>query len=73
MMSMNDYRPERNVEQIRCHQCDEELVLRRVRAVYLKSEFPTRVLGCPNCGQVYVSENLTMNKIAEIEHTLEEK
>lgn len=70
---MSDYQPERNTEHIRCVRCDEELRLLRVRATYLKSEFPTRVLACPSCGQVYVSEALTINKIAEIERTLEEK
>lgn len=71
---MSDYREElKNPEHIRCGRCDVELVLARVRAQYLKSDFPTRVPCCPACGQIYISEKLAFSKIAEIEQTLEEK
>lgn len=63
----------KNTEQIRCLRCDLELQLQQVRAVYLKSDFPTRVLCCPSCGQVYIPEDLVLNKMNEIERTLEEK
>lgn len=62
-----------NHEHIRCGQCDLELVPRDVRARYLKSEFPTKVLACPACGQIYIPEALVFGKIDEVERTLEEK
>lgn len=62
-----------NTEQVRCWRCDKELELMRVTAIYLKSEFPTRVLACPQCQQVYVPEDLALGKMSEIEQTLEEK
>lgn len=62
-----------NDEHIRCAGCDCELVPMDVRARYLKSEFPTRVLACPVCGQIYISEALVFGKIDEVERTLEEK
>jgi hypothetical protein len=45
----------------------------QVKAKYLKSDFPTKVLACPSCGQLYIPEELVFTKIAEVEHTLEEK
>lgn len=62
-----------NDEHIRCARCDRELVPTDVRARYLKSEFPTRALACPICGQLYIPEALVFGKIDEVERTLEEK
>lgn len=62
-----------NDEHIRCQRCDRELEPREVRARYLKSDFPTKVLACPNCGQIYIPEALALGKINEVERTLEEK
>ena len=62
-----------NHDNIRCTGCDLELVPMDVRARYLKSEFPTKVLACPSCGQVYIPEELVFGKINEVERTLEEK
>ena len=67
------YEADQNTEHIRCFACDKELELIKVTACYLKSEFPTHVLCCPVCGQTYISEQLALQKIAEIERTLEEK
>lgn len=62
-----------NDEKICCVPCDRELVPMDVRARYLKSEFPTKVLACPVCGQIYIPEALVFGKIQEVERTLEEK
>ena len=62
-----------NRDHIRCAACDMELVPMPVKAKYLKSDFPTKVLACPSCGQLYIPEELVFSKIAEVEHTLEEK
>ncbi len=65
--------PIENPRGVRCARCDRELAPLQVRAVYLKSDFPTRVLCCPECGQVYIPYELVCGKIAEVERTLEEK
>lgn len=70
---MNEQNIVVNDEHIRCAGCERELVPMEVRAHYLKSEFPTKVLACPGCGQVYIPESLVFGKISEVERTLEEK
>ena len=62
-----------NTEHVRCACCERELEPREVTARYLKSEFPTKVLACPVCGQIYIPEELVFGKIQEVERTLEEK
>lgn len=62
-----------NKEGIRCAACDVELELLKVTMSYLKSTFPTRILRCPKCGQCYISEELALGKVQEVEATLEEK
>ena len=62
-----------NTDHVRCAVCDRELEPMPVKAKYLKSDFPTKVLACPSCGQLYIPEDLVFTKIAEVEHTLEEK
>jgi len=62
-----------NDEHICCAECKRELAPLNVRARYLKSEFPTKVLACPVCGQIYIPESLVFGKITEVERTLEEK
>ena len=62
-----------NDEHIRCERCDRELEPMEVRAKYLKSDFPTKMLACPGCGQIYIPASLVFGKIGEVERTLEEK
>jgi hypothetical protein len=45
----------------------------KVTASYLGSEFPVDLLKCPKCGFVFVSEDLALGKMAEVEQTLEDK
>ena len=72
-MSMQSTPAIANDERIRCERCDRELEPMEVRAKYLKSDFPTKVLACPVCGQIYIPESLVFGKIGEVERTLEEK
>lgn len=65
--------PLENEAGVRCVPCGETLAPMQVRAAYLKSDFPTKVLACPVCGQVYIPWSLVRGKIAEVERTLEEK
>ena len=60
-------------EKLRCMKCDCELEDRKVRFGYLGHILDHPVPCCPKCGQVYVSEDLVVNKINEVEVTLEDK
>jgi RNase P subunit RPR2 len=56
-----------------CAKCNIPLVAGKVTASYLGSEFPVDLLKCPKCGFVFVSEDLALGKMAEVEQTLEDK
>lgn len=62
-----------NKEGILCEKCGVPLELQSVKITYLKSTFPTRILRCPSCGLSFVSEELAMGKMVEVEELLEEK
>ena len=40
---------------------------------YLDKKFRHKVPRCPQCGQVFISEELAKGKMAQLEKTLEEK
>lgn len=56
-----------------CAQCNIPLEVGNVTVSYLGSEFPVDLPKCPQCGFVFVSEELALGKMAEVEQTLEDK
>jgi rubredoxin len=56
-----------------CADCGEPLKPGKVDISYLGSSFPVELLKCPNCGLVFVPEELALGKMAEVEKTLEDK
>ncbi len=56
-----------------CGRCRVPLVIKKVDVSYLESSFPVDLPVCPQCGQVFVPENLALGKMAEVEKTLEDK
>jgi transposase len=40
---------------------------------YLKRSFRHKVPRCPECGQVYIPEDLARGRMREVETTLEDK
>ncbi len=56
-----------------CDRCGVELVEKKVLLRYLDFEFPADLPACPQCGQVYISEDLVKGKVAQVEATLEDK
>ena len=40
---------------------------------YMKKTFRAKVLRCPVCGQVYLTEEQVNNRVSEVEGLLEEK
>ncbi|MEL7567381.1 MAG: DVU_1557 family redox protein [Dehalobacterium sp.] len=60
-------------QHLECEKCKVVLKKGKVNITYLKSTFPVELLKCPKCGQVFISEELALGKIAEVEKTLEDK
>lgn len=56
-----------------CGKCKQALVLGRVTASYLGSEFPVELWKCPGCGKILVSESLAIGKMLRVEQALEDK
>ena len=56
-----------------CARCDVPLVKGEVKFAYLGHDFTHSVPRCPQCGMVYISEELTLSRIAEVETELEDK
>jgi hypothetical protein len=45
----------------------------KIELTYQGHTFPVDVLCCPICGEPLIPEDLAKGKMAEVEHTLEEK
>jgi len=56
-----------------CWQCRKELVLRKTDFTYLGHTFYADMPRCPQCGQVYIPEELVRSRIAEVEMQMEDK
>jgi len=56
-----------------CFRCNEVLVSDKVFLNYLTNTFPTQLLKCPECGMVYIDEDMVMTKAHEVERTVEDK
>lgn len=58
---------------LKCCKCDKEMELKRTNFSYLGHTFYTDLPKCPQCGQVYISEDLVKGRISEVEMQLEDK
>ena len=56
-----------------CGKCKETLVLGKVTATYLGSEFPIELWKCPGCGKILVPQWLATGKMLQVEQALEDK
>lgn len=56
-----------------CSRCRCQLELTEIHVTYLERHFTHKVPRCPQCGQVYITEELAEGKIAQLEKSLEEK
>ena len=56
-----------------CSKCNVELQESEANFVYLEKTLQHKVLRCPECGQVYLPEELVRGRIREVEDSLEEK
>jgi tRNA(Ile2) C34 agmatinyltransferase TiaS len=56
-----------------CEKCAQRLVVGKVTVEYLGNQFVTDLPKCPECGRVYISEEVATGKMAEVEQLLEDK
>ncbi|HIU25463.1 MAG TPA: hypothetical protein IAC50_03050 [Candidatus Copromorpha excrementigallinarum] len=56
-----------------CNKCRCHLEEIETQFTYLDRKFRHKVLRCPECGQVYIPEDLAKGKVAQLEKSLEEK
>ena len=56
-----------------CGKCGQPLIVGKVTASYLGSEFPIELWKCPGCGKVLVPKDLATGKMLQVEQALEDK
>jgi len=56
-----------------CNSCGVPLEMSKVEVAYRGSKYPVELPRCPKCGIVFISEELAVGKMAEIERLLEDK
>ncbi|MDD6764205.1 MAG: hypothetical protein PUE50_01890 [Firmicutes bacterium] len=56
-----------------CNKCGVPLEPIKVNFSYLGKQFEHEVDRCPECGQVYIPEELAKGRMAEVEKILEDK
>jgi hypothetical protein len=56
-----------------CFKCQKELVPTKTFLNYLGHSFSAEIPRCPECGEVYIPEDLVKSRIAEVEMQLEDK
>lgn len=56
-----------------CAKCNCALVTQKVKVRYLEGNFEVELLKCPRCNMVFISEELALGKILEVEKSLEDK
>ena len=56
-----------------CCKCNKELEMIKTDFSYLGHSFFTEVPKCPECGQVFIPEELAKGRISEVEMQMEDK
>jgi hypothetical protein len=56
-----------------CSKCQKELQPTKTYLSYLGHSFFADILRCPECGQVYIPEDLVKSRIADVERQMEDK
>lgn len=56
-----------------CNTCQIQMEPRKTSFQYLGHSFATKILRCPECGEVYIPEELVKTRMSEVEKLLEDK
>lgn len=62
-----------NEKALLCLKCNLPMGTGKIGISYMGNSFPVDLPVCPQCGQVYVPEELALGKMAEVEKLLEDK
>jgi NAD-dependent SIR2 family protein deacetylase len=57
----------------KCNKCAVSLEMRKVEVAYRGCKYPVELPQCPVCGIVFISEQLAVGRMAQIEKLLEDK
>jgi transcription elongation factor Elf1 len=58
---------------IQCLKCKIGFEKAKVNVTYLNNMFSVELLQCPSCGQIYVTEEMALGRMSEVEKALEDK
>lgn len=58
---------------LKCMKCNVALEKGKAKFMYLDNGFPVELPVCPNCGFVYVPEDVALGKVLSVEKALEDK
>lgn len=58
---------------VACEACGLDLAVRPVSLTYLGATFAVELPACPSCGAVFVSEEVAIGRMREVEMSLEDK
>jgi hypothetical protein len=64
---------EADVQGWKCAVCNCDLTYQAVTMQYMEGLFQVELLGCPQCGQLLVPEQLAQGKMHQVELLLEDK
>ena len=56
-----------------CDKCRLPLVQASIKFSYLGTELSDLQMKCPNCGMVFIPEELALGKMLQVEKALEDK
>jgi hypothetical protein len=70
---MSETVSQQNTANILCARCGLELKPGKVTLTYMGSNFPVELLKCEQCGLVFISEDLALGKMLQVERALEDK
>ncbi|MCL1895489.1 MAG: hypothetical protein FWG03_02980 [Clostridiales bacterium] len=56
-----------------CLKCDKELVPKKVNLDYLGHRVTHEFLVCPDCGNLFIPEDVVLDKMQKVEARLEDK
>ncbi len=57
----------------RCRKCGEELQIKKTLFEYLEHNFSEDLPRCPKCGKVFISSELALGRMTDVEEMLEGK
>lgn len=64
---------DRNDEKLICDRCQLPLARAKTKCTYQGVKFEADFPRCPKCGQTFVSEDLALGKMHELEIEMEDK